>query len=136
MHTSTGILRYSENPYKLIVEVDPEIVRYYRALVPKWISLNRQKHAAHISVVRKEIPVNLQFWRKYEGQKIDFMYDGVVCWGKVYYWLCAYSDAITNVRLELGLTPTTVLSRPPDGKECFHITIGNLKSVKLSMPAD
>ena len=34
---SVGILKYFDNPYKLIVEIDCGIYHYYRALIPKYI---------------------------------------------------------------------------------------------------
>lgn len=127
MHDSTGILRYSNDPYKLILEVDQGISDYYRWFVPKSVRLNKQMYPAHISVVRKELPKNLEFWAKYQGQEISFQYSNIVHWGNVYYWLNAYSDELVRIRLELGLPDATNLTRPPDGEPCFHITIGNLK---------
>jgi hypothetical protein len=131
-YESTGILCYSDNPYKLVAKIDPDIVDFYRSLIPKSISLNKQAYDPHISIVRKEIPINLQFWGKYEGQAVLFRYSNIVRHGTIYYWLDVYSDKLVRIRLELGLEETTALSRPPDGKRCFHCTIGNLK--KLVQP--
>jgi hypothetical protein len=127
MYSSTGILRYFDNPYKLIVEVDTELVRYYRSLVPKYRASNPQRYAPHISVIRKETPPNLDLWGEYEGYEIAFEYSGEVQFGTVYQWLNVYSDQLIIVRQGLGLPPTSVLSRPPDGRVCFHVTIGNSK---------
>ncbi len=131
LYETTGILRYSPLPtMKLIVEVDPEIARYYRALVPKWIRLNPQKYATHISVVRKENVPNLQAWGKYEGEEIAFTYGNTVRNGTVYYWLDAFCTRLEEIRVELGLPVTSEYTRPPDGwSKCFHTTIGNVKEL-------
>lgn len=83
MLSSVGILKYTED--KLIVEVDPDIGCYYRYLMPKYYGIKRPLFPSYISVVRKEI------------------------------------------RLELGLTATSSITRSPDLKHDFHITIGNFK---------
>ena len=128
---STGILRYSNIPeygYKLIVEVDPQLARYYRSLVPKYVGLNGSRYPAHISVVRKEFPPNLSVWGKYEGEEIVFSYDTDIKIGKVYYWLNAFSTRLEEIRIELGLPTSSEYTRPPEGFiKCWHITIGNLK---------
>jgi hypothetical protein len=130
MFTSVGRLEYSDNPYKLIVRVDPEIVRYYFEQVTKigHIDLNRQRWPPHISVVRKEVPVNKSAWNKYQGSRITFNYDHYVYNDHVYYWLNAYSDQLEVIREELGLTCVSKFTQSPDGRRRFHITIGNLKN--------
>ena len=128
----SGPLRYgvdNNGLYKLNVMVDPGIVDFYRALVPPYINLNRQAYPPHISVVRKEkgIP-NLALWGKYEGEEVKFAYSNVIHYGKVYYWLNAFSERLEEIRLELGLPVSTEYTRPPDTFiKVFHITIGNLK---------
>lgn len=131
MFEATGRLRYDIHPkvgHKLIVEVDPAIGPYYRSLVPKYIPIKPQLYPSHISVVRHEIPPNLEFWGKYEGEVIPFCYDNYIHNGKVYYWLNAFSKRLEEIRLELGLPVDSPYTRPPDGlAKTFHITIGNLK---------
>lgn len=135
LYESTGIIRYFNDPNadpfrcKMIVEVDPEIVRFYRSLIPKSIRTNKQMYDPHISVIRKERDFKRELWGKYEGQEVVFQYSNIVRWGTVYYWLDAYSETLRQIRLELGLQPTTALNRPPDGKECYHITLGNIKGL-------
>lgn len=126
---STGALRYFHRTgYKLIVEVDPEIVRYYRTLMPKYIQSNPQMFAPHISVVREEIPPNLDLWGKYEGQKAEFSYTGTVHFGAIYCWLNVFSTQLEEIRLELGLPVSTQYTLPPEGfVKCFHCTVGNFK---------
>jgi len=128
MFTSVGKLIYSDNPYKLIVEIDPEICNYYRALVPKYILLARQKYAPHISVVRKEIPRDLSNWKKYADQEIEFEYEGVIYNDETYYWLNVRSLDLEMIRRELGLNLVSGITKSPDGRHRFHTTIGNIKN--------
>ena len=132
LYKSTGILRYSigNTGYNLIVGVCPDISYYYRSLVPKSIILNPQKYKPHISVVRKETPINLDFWGKYHNKTIEFEYSNYIYNGEVYYWLNAFSTKLEDIRLELGLPVSSPYTRPPgEYKKCFHCTIGNLKKV-------
>ena len=129
LFNSTGKLKYHKGEsYKLIVEVDPEIARYYISLIPKYIKFNTQMYKPHISVVRKEIPPNLEYWGKYEDQIVDFAYDGTIYRGEVYIWLDVYSKRLEEIRLELGLPVHSQYTLPPEGYEnVFHSTIGNFK---------
>lgn len=131
MFTSVGKLYYSENPIKLVLNVDQQISDYYRATLPKALTqkifLNKQKYPAHISIVRKEIPPNMAVWRKYQGQRVKFQYEHGVDWNKTYFWINVWSDDIEKIRNELGLKNTSPYTRSPDGTHRFHITIGNVK---------
>jgi hypothetical protein len=132
LYQSTGILRYSTKPLlKLVLEVDSQISDYYRALMPRSIRINRQYYPPHISVVRKEIPPNMDAWDKYEDKEIDFSYENIIHTdGKVYYWINAYSNRLDEIRLELGLPLTSLYTLPPKGfDKCYHITIGNIKNI-------
>ena len=145
LFTSTGILHYADDPLKVFVEVDPEIVRYARARIPKWIQTRPQAYPAHISVVRKEVPPLMgqlpraqepgfprptgYEWKRHEGEEIEFQYSHVIYSGTVYYWLRAYSSRLEQIRVGLGLTPHSNITRPPDETPCYHITISNLKGL-------
>ena len=124
-----GILRYTEKPtYKCILEIDQEIVNYYRWFLPKCLEINPQKYRAHISIVRKEIPKNLDFWAKYEGKVINFWYQNVIYNGEIYFWLDAYSLKLEKIREELGLSNVWIYDKPLIGfNKIFHITLGNVK---------
>lgn len=124
---STGVLHYGQ--HKLIVLADTEISRYYRALIPKWINTNPQKYPTHISVVRKEVPPNMDVWGKYEGKEVEFYYTSTIYFGTVYCWLNAFSERLEEIRLELGLSISEKFTQPPSDrwKKCFHITLGNFK---------
>lgn len=127
LYLSSGPLHYSYTEgygYKLIVRMDQGIIDFYRSLVPKWVRLNSQMYPAHVSVVRKVVPVNLGFWGRYEGEVVDFEYSPVVCNEGVYYWLNVFSRRLEEVRVELGLSPTRVFE---GGLSCFHATVGNIK---------
>ncbi|RDJ35201.1 MAG: hypothetical protein DWQ19_10295 [Crenarchaeota archaeon] len=124
---SRGRLHYEGR--KLVVEVDQQIVNFYRALVPKYVRLNPQKYAAHISVVRKEDfdPAN---WGRHEGEIVDFVYENKIHHGQVYYWLNAFSNRLEEIRVELELPINSEYIRPPDSYEkVFHITLGNVKNL-------
>lgn len=127
MFQSCGKLIYSSNPYKLIVDCDNEISFYYRSLIPKYLKVQKTRYSAHISLVRKEIPINLEYWRKYHNQNIVFQYESYIYNDELYYWLNAYSPRLEKIRHELGLTKTSAITKSPDGRHKFHITIGNLK---------
>ena len=134
LYKSKGILRYSigHTGHNLVVAICPDISYLYRSLLPKAISidLNLQKYKPHISVVRKEMPLNLNVWGKYHNHKVDFEYSNYIYNGEVYYWLNAFSTELENIRLELGLPVSSQYTRPPGNYvKAFHITIGNLKKV-------
>jgi len=125
-----GPLRYSQRDdrYWLVVDVDPGIVEFARALVPKAIRLNRQKFAPHITVVRNEKPVNMGAWRAHEGEIVQFTYSPIVFDDGLYWWIGASCPRLQEVRVELGLPEFSEFTRPPDMSDLFHITIGNTKA--------
>ena len=129
---SFGTLKYflHEGKYKLILEVDQQLADFYFNLIPDYVDVNRQKYPAHVSVVRNEIPVNLDEWGKYEGKEIEFIYSNYVNEGTVYFWLNVFSKDLEKIRLELGLPVNSIYTLPPEGfVKCFHMTIGNKKKV-------
>lgn len=132
LYNACGTLDYkiADVGYRLVVEVEQDLADFYRALIPKARGVNRQRYGAHISVVRHEVPVNLDVWGKYQGEKIEFTYDNEVKWGTVYYWLNCFSKRLEEVRTELGLPVSSQYTRPPGSWiKCFHCTVGNVKDV-------
>jgi len=126
MYSSTGILRYSQNPYKLVVEADQGIADFYRSLIP--FKTNKPLYPAHISVVRKEEPVNVDLWGKHEGVEINFYYSGEIIFGQVYVWLNVFCTTLEGVRVELVLPSVSKYTKPPEGFfDCFHLTVANFK---------
>lgn len=124
---SSGKLIYSENPDKLILEVDQGLSDFYFSMVPKCVGLKKQYYPAHISVVRNVIVPNKAFWKKYEGNIINFTYEDYIYNDELYYWLHVFSSELEDIRKELGLKPSGDVTLSPDGRHKFHITIGNLK---------
>lgn len=130
LYESKGIFKYSivDIGYRLVIEADQGLADYYRKLIPKYKEVQRQKYHAHISVVRHEVPINLEIWGKYENQEVEFVYDSDIKYGKVYYWLNVFSKKLEEVRTELGLPVSSQYTLPPSGYiKCFHLTIGNSK---------
>jgi hypothetical protein len=130
-YESQGILRYSIDSkigHKLIVEVDKEIARYYRSFIPKYHTISLPAYSSHISIVRKELPPNLNVWGKYEGKSIDFWYGDQVKTDDIYLWLTCYSTTLENIRLELGLPLWNEIEKPLGKfRQSFHVTLANFK---------
>jgi hypothetical protein len=117
MFESSGILKYSIQEgygYRAVLEIDQDIVDYYYSLVPKYVYLKRSLYPAHISVVRKEIPLK---WLIREGHEVTFTYYPVVYNDGKYWWLDVKSEGLNILREELGLCQ----------RDTFHITVGNTK---------
>ena len=136
LRKSVGVLKYNQSrstgTYWLVVEIDPEITRYYRALIPKSIRSNKQMYAPHITVVReaKETPVNLEHWGKYQGEEVEFEYSHEVQFSENYVWLNVWCQRLEEIRLELGMPVDSPFTRPPDGyAKTFHTTLGNFKEL-------
>ncbi len=89
-------------------------------------------YTAHISIVRKEIPPNNEFWGKYENQEVGFFYSPNVHLSDVYCWLNCFSKRLEEIRVELGLSSISSFPMPEEGKGfdwSFHMTIGNFKEL-------
>lgn len=106
------------------VDVHPSIIRYYQHWIQKEMNtrVNTPIWKAHITVVRGEQPKNKVAWKKYQGKLIHFDYDPVFKMSDKYFWLTVHSKELSEIRVELGLTPEP---RVP-----FHITIANLKNIE------
>ena len=148
--TSTGTLRY--DPYRgdmksntawwLIVDTDPEIVRYYAQQVmanpaafgETKIDLINPSWGSHISVVRGETPRSdlKKFWKKYSGEKVEFEYSHIVRRAgdttpghlKDYFWFVdVWCDRLNEIRSELGLKTYYDDGRPFNN----HLTVGRTR---------
>lgn len=139
MISTKGILRYKIGDgryggYKLSVEdLDPEISKFYLSLIPKSNIVQPQAFPTHCTVVRYEVPPNLEAWGLYEGEEIELLYDPYIFSGTIYWWLNCYSKRLEQIRAELGfalpaLHPADWSIPEPEFEQCFHITIGNSKS--------
>ena len=127
--TSKGGIRYDSStsyPYRVIVEVNPEIARFARSLIPLYLPFNYPKYPPHISVVRKEI-LNLEAWKKlpFVDEEVEFSYSPEVQMDETYYWLRVFCPKLSELRVALGLSPCRFMA--PEGEAVFHITIANRK---------
>lgn len=125
LYKAKGKLLYKTD-WWLTLQTDEEICKYYRTLIQiecKGLRLNPPKHGAHITVVsgKHEIPVNKQFWGKYENREIVFDYEPVIHQDREYFWMTVYCEEFETIRIELGLPGKIPLPTP------WHITVGNLK---------
>lgn len=128
----SGTLRYSisNGEYWLVLDVNPEIGRYARSLIPKSFGVQPPKYPSHITIVRERVPT-IQFgpnFGKYDGQRADFAYIPEVANNEVYFWYPAFCAMATDIRMELGLPMIAGYNRPPDGSYSYHITIANTKN--------
>ena len=109
----------------LVVEVDPEITRYYRwwAKTSLGILLHAPSWDAHVSVVRGEEPKNRLAWGKHDNQIIAFnvkpdvrQTGDTTGWDRPdnYWFVDIFSAELSAIKQELGFAP----------KEKYHITIG------------
>ena len=129
---SSGPLRYSIQEgygYRLVVDVDPGIHELARALIPKAARVQRPMYPPHISVVRKQVPTRLEHWGRHEGREVEFEYCTRVFNDHTYWWLRVFCKELEDVRVELGLEPHSSWTVAPDGRRCFHTTVGNTKRV-------
>ncbi len=128
-YESTGQLQYSKD-WRLVLRVDQGLADYYRWMIPSWMTNQRPRWPAHITVVRqeKETPVCKQHWWKYNNQHGKFLYSPYIHHDKVYYWLNVYCERLEEIRLELGLQCHSKYTLPPTGfRKSFHCTIANDK---------
>lgn len=130
LYKSTGILQYAKGQhfYKLVANINQDITDYYFSLVPKYIDIKRQMYPAHISIVRKEVPLILEAWERHAGASIQFSYSNEIWFSEKYMWLNCWSEEMEQLREELGLPNIERFTVPPNGfKKTFHTTIGNFK---------
>lgn len=106
----------------MMLWLDDEIIRYYRALCPKHFYVNLPRVKAHISIVRLFEAPDKALWKSYDGISLVIEYEPIVRWDETYYWLNAFSDEIVEIRQSLGLPPYL------GNYTCQHITIGNTKN--------
>lgn len=128
MYYSTGILKYGPKP-RIVVFVDRDLANYYRSFIPKSYKVQPQKYPPHITVVRSKYEKinNLKNWNKYDGETIEFSYSGIIKFDGTYFYLDVQSERLGDIREELGM-PRFRFNDIND-KQCYHITIGNLKDV-------
>lgn len=123
MFSSVGIFHYGPG-LRAAVNVCPDLIAYYRSLIPKYHNVHRQRYDGHITVVRinVEVPLKMNVWGKHQGAQIRFDYDPYVHHEGVYWFLNAFSEQIGDIREELGLPRFRFADKP-----WYHMSIGNTK---------
>lgn len=126
-----GTLDYSRTEtggYRLVVNVDEDLSRLMRGFLPKALYPVRPRYSAHITVVRAdyETPPNLDRWGSAQDAGIEFDFDPEVCRDEKRAWLRVRCPLLTVLRRDLGLPEESEWTRPPDGDNCFHITVAVL----------
>lgn len=131
-HKGSGVIYYDpprpgmkrRTDWWCIVDVDREISRYYRWWVmrEKWIDLCKPSWDCHISVIRGEKPSDdlTHLWRKYHGQRVDFLYSHEVrpTRSGTFWFIEVQCPELMEIRKEFGLPTNWPL----------HITIGRIYS--------
>lgn len=116
--------------FKLVVNTDKDIGRLYRSLIPKYYRVAPQMYSTHVTLVRNEVPPNLEAWGKYEGQGVSFLYSRIIQNDENYWWLNVFSNKFERIREELGLSKKDQYTLPPESFiSTFHLTIGNTKDI-------
>lgn len=116
MFESVGKLIYREE--SLVLEVDSEIGRYYRSLLPKSWRFNKGRWSDHITVIRKG-----EGKEYLGGEEVEFLYSGEIKYDNEYVWLSCYCERLSQIRISVGLDLCF------DKIKGFHITIANFKNL-------
>ena len=128
MYSAHGLINYGPG-IRVIATIDQGISDFYRNLIPKYYQVQPQKYSAHITIVRtdKESPKKLEFWNKYQGEKLSFEYSPKIHFDGSYWYLNVWSQQIGDIREELGL-PRFRFQEMSSKDGCYHISIGNSKA--------
>lgn len=105
-----------------ILQLPKDFARYYQYFLrkEKHLELFDPTFNAHVSIVRGEVPKNMNAWKKYNNKRFFIEYEPEIVSFKdtkkpgSYYCITFKSKALSELRRELGLIP----------HEVFHITIG------------
>lgn len=116
MFESVGKLIYREE--SLVLEVDSEIGRYYRSLLPKSWRFSEGRWPDHITVIRKG-----EGKEYLGGEEVEFLYSGEIKYDNEYIWLSCYCERLSQIRISVGLDLCF------DKIKGFHITIANFKNL-------
>ncbi len=105
-----------------ILQLPKDFANYYQYFLrkEKHLILNNPTFNAHVSIVRGEVPLNIDVWKKYDKKKFYIEYEPEIVSYKdpnkegSFYCIEFESRKLSNIRKELGLKP----------HKLFHITIG------------
>ena len=126
-YQSWGTLEAGPNN-RLVLNVCPDLTKFYYSLLPKAWRVQRQYHPPHLTVCRTGVEIPAVGVENFDGLTASFLYSNVVDWDERYFWLNCWSQELEEVRSILGLTIASRLTMPPPGHmKTFHITIGNIK---------
>lgn len=105
-------------PWWLVGFAEGEVSEYYTWFLKNrtGIALMRPAWGSHISIVRGEMPVNIDAWKKYDGQVISLEYDPDIRSNGKHWWLKVECEQMLDIREELGLVRKHPLS--------LHLTLG------------
>jgi hypothetical protein len=113
------------NPWWLVLDIEPELTRYYRWWVERQYGIVLCKPAwdAHVTVVRGQEPEHKELWGKHADKEIVFsLQPGVrqsgdtTGWDRPdsYWFVDIFSSELSDIMVELGF---------PE-KEKYHLTVG------------
>ena len=118
-HKSNGIFGYEDN-WWLLLQCDKGIVDFYVWLANRYgiPILKGSKYGPHISVVKGELPRNIEFWNSLNGQSAEILYTNQVRVEQGYAFLDVRSEELAEVRRKLGFDTI---------KMSYHLSLGRYK---------
>lgn len=117
----------AQEPWRAVIEVDQDLIDYYRYLFlcHYRVSLIKPSWKAHISLIRgveEYTPLVEKFWKKMDGQIVEFHYTHEMFWNNQHVWINSYCEEFFQLREKMGLDYTHV-----DNQAWGHITIGKFR---------
>lgn len=126
-------------PWWIVVNCSDTISAYYRTLIEKnilnplgldkGIKLAPPMWGSHITVLdgRNEVPFNKrEFWKKYDGEVIDFEYSPEVYQVWKFWNIPVRSRFLDNIREELGFSAINPRDKVVIPGFNYHITVGRM----------
>lgn len=122
MHKSSGLLNFREGA--LVLEIDPEIHRYYFSQLKSNVSgrLNKPRFDPHITILGYKEPRIHPFVSPILKNSIEFQYEHDIRFHDGWYYIHVLDNPLfIELRVSQGLKPNY------DSVKGFHITIANNK---------
>jgi hypothetical protein len=99
-------------------------------IMQRGIKVQSSAWGPHVSVIRGEVPLHPELWKKHENKRVWFEYNPkyLNTNGK-HWWIRVVSPELESIREELGLTPQPVYFHRNSGEwrvNPFHLTIGHM----------
>ena len=118
--------------WMVLNDIDEQIGKYYRHLYHldsyKSKKLAKNYWGSHVTIVRNEIPPNIEKWFSYHNEEVEFKIISSVKDNysperyRSFYWLNVQCSRFDDIREELGL--------PPNPDRTYHMTIGSVENRK------